>query len=219
MPLRRTAPLAFPRHVEEIGSPTNDHNQVDRALIARFVRGDEAALAVILRVYWTSIVTYAAVYVGSEDAAQDIAQEAFARLWRHRKQWIADQPVRPFLYRVAHNLAHNEQRHRQVRTHWETAARVGPPVTSPSVAQLYDADVLHDEIQRAIQALPERRRQVFILARFDGLSHREIAEMMGISVQTVANQMSTALTELRTALAPFTERPIDNVKVSPLRHG
>lgn len=169
------------------------------------MQGEEDALAAILRRYWTPIVTYAARYVGSDDAAQDIAQEAFTRLWQQRHEWIAERPVHPFLYRVAHNLAQNERRHRRVRAQWERAQRSRPVATAPSAAQLYEANVLHDRIERAITALPERRRQVFVLSRFDGLSYREIAEVLGISIQTVANQMSAALVALHSALAPFSQ--------------
>lgn len=207
------------QHFESDNPHTSDRDHADLALTARLVRGDEAALAEIIRMYWRSIVTYAAVYVGSSDAAQDIAQESFARLWGQRKHWIAGRPARPFLFRVAHNLAQNEQRHRLVRTNWATAEGAAPARTSPSAAQLYDARILSEEVQRAISALPERRRQVFILARFEELSHREIADLMEISVQTVANQMSAALADLRSALGPFMDESAESAKPARLRRG
>lgn len=208
------------QQLETADSNEADRDHADQLLTARFVRGDEGALAEIIQLYWRSVVTYTAAYVGSSDAAQDIAQESFARLWQQRSQWIAGRPVRPFLFRVAHNLARNEQRHRRVREHWVVSEGAEPVRTSPSVAQIYDAHVLSDEARRAICALPERRRQVFILARFEELSYREIAELMGISVQTVANQMSAALADLRSALEPFMDESAEPAK-QPIRlqHG
>jgi RNA polymerase sigma-70 factor, ECF subfamily len=208
------------QQIETEGRHESDRDHADRLLTARFVRGDEGALAEIIKLYWRPVITYTMAYVGSSDAAQDIAQESFARLWRQRHQWIAGRSVRPFLFRVAHNLARNEQRHRRVRAHWAVSEGAEPVRTSPSVAQIYDAHALNDEAGRAIRALPERRRQVFILARFEELSYREIAELMGISVQTVANQMSAALADLRSALEPFMDEAAEREKQpARLQHG
>jgi RNA polymerase sigma-70 factor (ECF subfamily) len=180
-----------------------DVEGADQLLTSRLVDGDEAVLDEILAAYWTPIVRYAAAYVECHDTAQDIAQECFARLWRHRSQWIAGRSVRPFLFRVAHNLACNERRNSRVRSRLAHSEGVVAQRTYPSVAQIYDAKALDSEAVRAIGALPERRRQVFVLARLEGLSYREIADVLEISVQTVANQMSAALADLRRELAPY----------------
>jgi RNA polymerase sigma-70 factor, ECF subfamily len=60
--------------------------------------------------------------------------------------------------------------------------------------------------ERAVSHLPPRRQEIFVLARAHGLSHQEIAEVMKISPQTVANQMSAALADLRQALGPLLDR-------------
>lgn len=191
------------RQVETEDRHEADPDRVDQLLTARLVRGDESVLAEILSAYWQPIVRYAAAHVDCPDLAQDIAQECFARLWRQRTHWLDGRSVRPFLFRVAHNLACNERRNARVRSRWVISEGVGAQRTSPSVAQIYDAEALDDEATRAIDALPERRRQVFVLARLEGLSYREIAEVLGISLQTVANQMSAALAHLRKELAPY----------------
>ena len=61
--------------------------------------------------------------------------------------------------------------------------------------------MIAEDIHHALAALPHRRREIFTLSRFHGLTYHEIAETLGISRQTVANQMSTALAELRTSLS------------------
>ena len=67
--------------------------------------------------------------------------------------------------------------------------------------ELLEETLLQEEVAAAIADLPERRREVFVLARFHGLSYQEIADVLGVSQQTVANQMSSALSQLRELLS------------------
>jgi len=69
--------------------------------------------------------------------------------------------------------------------------------------ELAEHGQLSDAVRSALADLPPRRREVFSLARFHGLSYAEIAETLDVSPQTVANQMSAALSTLRKQLAPF----------------
>ena len=77
---------------------------------------------------------------------------------------------------------------------------IDPPATP---VQIVDAVLLGRATERAIRALPARRRTVFTLAHVHGLSHAEVGQTMGIAPQTVANHMSLALADLRAALSPF----------------
>jgi DNA-directed RNA polymerase specialized sigma24 family protein len=70
-------------------------------------------------------------------------------------------------------------------------------------ARSLEAEELRNVVEREIDALSARRREVFIFAHLHDLTYRQIAEIMGISVQTVANHMSTALADLRKGLAPY----------------
>jgi len=176
----------------------------DQALITRMRDGDSAAFAELLDVYWRPVVRYVNHLIGSVDAAEDIAQEAFVRVWTRRSRWDTAVPPRAILYRIARNLALNEQRSARVRSKWAAAPRSAGDAT-PTAAQSLDAKELKAAVDRAIQALPERRREVFQLVRFAELTYREVAELMGISVQTVANQMTAALSDLRRVLEPFME--------------
>jgi RNA polymerase sigma-70 factor (ECF subfamily) len=212
--------MSLQRQPNSEGDHTPAHEGVDSLLAERLAAGDEAVLNEILQLYWKPIVRYVAAYVNCIDTAQDIAQESFARLWRQRRQWLPGRSVRPFLFRVAHNLACNERRSARVRSQWVTSEMACQGAASPSASQVYEAESLDGALARAVAALPERRRHVFVLARFDGLSYREIGEVLGISTQTVANQMSAALADLRRVLAPYLGDSTRAAKSSArLRHG
>lgn len=180
------------------GIPRAGDGASDEELLRRLSTGDVAALDAALSRYWTSLVIYIAGVVGSRDMAEDVAQEAFCRLWEKSDQLRADGSLRGFLFQVAHNLAISEQRRTRARSRSLEVIRA----EEPSFAEPVDtgADALDASLERAIGELTERRREILLLRSVHGLSYKEIGAALGIAPQTVANQFSTALSLLRRAL-------------------
>lgn len=177
----------------------------DERLLERLKADDTAALRVLVDRYWSPLISYLMRSVGSStDAANDCAQETFCRLWERRATWSPAGSVRGLLCRLARNIAISEHRRWRAREHatLSSAAFSGlwvAPTAGPEREELRHA------LERGIAALPLRRREVFLLRRVHGLSHRQIAERMGTSTQTVANQLSQALSTLRRELAYLRE--------------
>ncbi|MBI4421633.1 MAG: sigma-70 family RNA polymerase sigma factor [Gemmatimonadetes bacterium] len=121
------------------------------------------------------------------------------RVWDLRREWRPRGSLQAYLYRIARNLALNERRRLRVRARGTPAASSGG--TSDPIERLERLELART-VERAIVSLPERRRQVFLLARFHDLTYAEIAESLDLSPQTVANQMSAALAQLRRLLLP-----------------
>lgn len=183
------------RHSESLGTD-------QRELAERIRAGDLSGFNAFLQENWAGVVRYIASFLGSTDEAKDIAQEAFVRLWEGRSGLRPNTSARPYLYRIARNLALNERRRRELQYVLEAQrARDRPSVRTP--AWELELTELRALIERAIESLPERRREAFVLAHLQDVPHREIAEIMGISPQTVANQISLALAQLRESLAPY----------------
>lgn len=182
-----------------------DQNE-DVALASGLVAGDSDALSRLLARYWRPLVSFAASRVGNQDAAEDLVQEAFVRVWQHRGQLRPDTSPRGYLYRALRNLITDDHRRRQLRDRWAESRRLQPEPEVPSPALLLEADQLASAARNAIAALPERRREVFVLAHLHGLSYKEVAATLGITRRTVANHMSLALKELRVDLAGFLEQ-------------
>jgi RNA polymerase sigma-70 factor (ECF subfamily) len=164
---------------------------------------DSAALRTLIERYWANLVAYARTLLGDSDEAEDVAQDAFVRVWRHRTVWIASGSVSGYLYRITRNLAFNRDRDNRARRRRSageamSALRIQrPPTPDDELA----TTMAFGEVEAAIDHLPPRRREIFVLSRFHSLTYSEIAQTMGISEQTVANQMSSALADLRTALS------------------
>jgi RNA polymerase sigma-70 factor (ECF subfamily) len=179
------------------------HSDDDSSLFRRIGLGQRDALRLLMDRYWVSLVGYADGITADRDVAQDVVQGAFLQVWEKRSDWQASGTPRAYLYRITRNLALNARRDSALRKQrqQEWCASELSPDFPRTPAEETEIELLRSEIESAIAALPERRREIFLLSRFPGLSYREIAETMGISVQTVSNQMSTALAQLRTVLA------------------
>lgn len=168
-------------------------------------RDDPTALQRLVDCYWDGLLAYVKRMLADVDAAEDVVQEAFVRLWEERARWWASSAPRAVLYRIARNLALNELKAHGFRE--RQLERTSRPTTSLTPIQLLECEELHAAVTQAVNALPPRRRAVFVLARFHGMSHREIAQALEIAPQTVANQMATALATLEGALALFLDQP------------
>jgi len=172
----------------------------DLALLSRIRRADTGALGILLERHWAPVVRYVLGLLDSRDAAEDVAQETFVRLWERREAWELEGSVRALLFRVARNLSLDELRRRSVQQRTARAAHQTPLQLTPD--ETLESLELRSVIGRAVDSLPQRRRDVFILVHHHGLSYRETAEVLDLSPQTVANHLTMALADLRKLLMP-----------------
>jgi RNA polymerase sigma-70 factor (ECF subfamily) len=144
--------------------------------------------------------------VRRHDVADDVAQEAFIRAFRALHSFDPDRPFGPWIGRIAANLAINHVRSPEAR---EQELPDGHEET-PSPAEGPLGQVLDGEARRmldhALGTLPPEQRAVFVLRAVEGLSYREIADALDISMGTVMSRLSRAREKLRTALAPYLGR-------------
>lgn len=164
--------------------------------------GDKDAFGELLRQQWNPLVAYAVRFVSCRDEAEDVVQEALLRIWRFRDRWTPTDRLRSLLYRTTRNLALNEQTKTTARRRRETVG-LGMQAVSPATPlEIAEKAELDEAVALAINSLPPKRREVYVLSRYHGHTYAEIADIMDISPQTVANQMSSALEELREKLEP-----------------
>lgn len=202
---------AYPRiHRETQGSahderPTPaDRERRDRELMIALRDGSTAALEELMAVYWAPLVRWAARELGDEDLARDLIQETFVQVWQRRSRWASRGSPRAYLFCITRNLLIDERRKRKVRSRWLLRSRRNEPRLPATPEDDLDAVRLWEAYQRALEKLPERRREAFLLVYIHGLSHAEVAEVMQVSPQTVANQIVSAVRQLREGLDPLT---------------
>lgn len=136
---------------------------------------------------------YALRIVGDVDASEDLVQDAFMKTWLYAENGGEIDNFSSFIYRTLRNLCLSHLRSRHERLDETFIPEVGEEEIDTS---LRDA-----RIWKAIDELPEKCREVFLMSKRDGMSNDDIAEELGISVKTVKNQMTKAYSRLREALS------------------
>lgn len=166
-----------------------------RDLLAAIATGDEAAFERLFRAWYPRLADHALRLLGDRDRAEDAVQEVFVALWRGRERLPAPEALTGYLHRAVRNRALNQLRQRrgdQVDVDGLLSASVAPE----GPARLEAAD-LQRRILLALESLPPRTREVFLLSREQQLSYAAIAETLEISVKTVETLMGRALRSLR----------------------
>ena len=132
---------------------------------------------------------------GSEKDAEDVAQEAFIRLWKNCHK-IPLEKARGFLYTAANNLSLSIKRHEKVKlTHRSDVKADDRDHEDPEFSLLEKE--FQEKLKQAIEGLPERQREAFLLNRIEKKTYNEIAETMEVSVKAIEKLMHKALVKIR----------------------
>lgn len=172
-------------------------------LIALLRSGDAEAFERVYRSYVVVLCQLADSYVRSRDTAEDIVQDLFTWLWANRHGFQPEHGLRAYLFGAVRNRALNALRHEA------TASRVSlvQSSTATRVSAAADAELMASDlataIQAAVESLPPRCREVFVLLRTQTLTYAEVAVILGISPKTVEVHMTRALAVLRARLGPW----------------
>ncbi len=153
----------------------------------------------LFSLYYARLCYFAFKMIGEREAAEDLVQEAFVKLWERQDDFTSELSAKTFLYVTVRNACLNRIRHEEVEKKYIKAHNSEEVEEEKGLQQIIQAEVL-GEIHNAIEALPQGCRQVLKLAYFEGLKNHEIAEQLGISVNTIKTQKARALQLLRLKL-------------------
>ncbi len=177
--------------------------ETDETLVSRYGRGEVAAFEALLDRHRRGVFRFLRRFVGSDARAEDLAQETWLRFIGAAPRWKERGRFKVWLYAVARNLATDDARrasHRAAEP-LEPAAGTRSRARIEAVADAAERDVLlRSALERAITALPEEQREVFLLREYEGIAFAEIAEITGAPLPTVKSRMRYALEALRKAL-------------------
>jgi RNA polymerase sigma-70 factor (ECF subfamily) len=155
--------------------------------------GNRLAFSDYFRKNHDRYVRFAIRFVGNKSDALDIVQEVFIKLWENRAAINPDKSLSAFVFTSIRNKSLNFIRDHQAKFE-ETELDELPAASAPD---LDDEHSETEQIKQWIEALPERQREAFLLSRFEGLQHDEIAEIMNVSPRTVNNHIVAALKSIR----------------------
>lgn len=184
----------------------------DECLLARLAAGDRSALEELFRRYRSVAYRVAHRLLGHEADALDAVQDGFVKALTHLGGFQGRSSFKTWLLRVVSNAALDLGRQRSRRETVSldacTTQTDDPvePVVEPDPAHGLERADLRRLLDAALAALPEVQRQTFVLHADGGLSYREVAEVLGISIGTVMSRIFYARRKLRAHLAQQVER-------------
>ncbi len=178
----------------------------EQNLIRRVRESDFEAFRELFNRYQPVVFRRALYLVRDADLAHDVVQETFVRIWETRQKLRKELSFLALAFRVSRNLVVDLARHRRIEE--QSRDRIPRPACSEGDNPVESVELsgLQESLRKALnEDLGERCRTIFLLSRFERMSTREIAALLGIREKTVENQIAKALKVLRRKLAPFTE--------------
>ncbi|MCD4796216.1 MAG: RNA polymerase sigma-70 factor [Candidatus Cloacimonetes bacterium] len=172
----------------------------DLDLYKRIKRGNELAFDVLFKKYYAPLCRFAVMFTRDNDNAEEIVQSFFVKLWQQRKKLKINSSVKSYLYTSVRNTALNYIKKEQTRSIYEDNYVVDKK--EPETINVENED-FNKIYKKAVEQLPDRTKQVFILSKNEGLSYNEIAEYLQITAKTVENNMGIAFKKLREFLMPY----------------
>jgi RNA polymerase sigma-70 factor (ECF subfamily) len=175
----------------------------DAELIRAYQNGEVEAFETLVQKYQRPLFTFLLRLVGNRQSAEDLFQDTFLRVLRALPKYQEEGRFSGWLFGIANNLAVDLRRRKRVQRRYflddEAALTAAIDCHNAVDAEVESAEVMR-LIEAALQQLPEKQRQVFLLRQHGELSFKEIAELLGEPLNTVLSHMHYAVTKLRQQL-------------------
>lgn len=172
-------------------------------LIVRLKAGDQTAFELLFHFYYPGLVMYSTQFTADRMEAEEIVQDFFVRFWQKHQQILLTDSLKSYLFLSVKNGCLNYLKHKKVE---EKYIQKMTELSNRHIAydpDLYVASELQEKVKNAIDLLPEKCREIFIMSRIQGLKNEEIATNLNISKRTVETQISKALKVLRVELKDY----------------
>jgi RNA polymerase sigma-70 factor, ECF subfamily len=181
----------------------------DDTLMCRFQAGDEASYRRLLERYQDRIVNFIYRIVSDPDAAQDLAQEVFIKIYMNAGRYLPGSQFAPWLYRIATNLAINEVRRKKrwrflsIDDHGEDDGR--PPFDLPDESEASPEEKVSKMetsliVEKALAKVPLKYRTLLILREIEGYDYEDIGKILNLPRGTVKSRLNRGRALLKTAL-------------------
>lgn len=186
----------------------------DETLMSRYRDGDHRSFEVLLQRHQRPIYTFVLRFVGNAAVAEELTQEAFLRVVKNAASYEKQAKFTTWLYTMARNLcvdALRRQKHRKAQSLDAPSSEEGDSLLERTADGALPVDrrvmgrELGGRLQKAIAALPEDQREIFLMREAANLQFKEIAAIVGVPENTVKSRMRYALEKLREALLDYEE--------------
>lgn len=170
--------------------------------IQKIKQGDSSAFEELFHSYYSDLCNFALKFSPDASSAEETVQEMFFKFWEKRNDIQIQSSVRSYLFGSVRNLCLNHIKHSKIKDRHSQYVRHTQNEQDEGAHSIENVE-LESKILEAIESMPEERRKIFRLSRFEHKKYREIAHDLGISIKTVEAQMGKALKFMRTELTDY----------------
>jgi len=172
----------------------------DKLILEHLKNSNQGVFEMVFKYYYSGLVVYADQIIKNTPVSEDIVQSVFMKLWETR-QSLEIRSFRSYFIQCVKNSSIDHLRNQEVKNRY---SQQGIDYTQVEMQEdLWTKTELDELIQKAIDKLPPRCREIFLLSRIENLKIAEIAEKLNLSGRTVETQISKALKILRVELADY----------------
>lgn len=167
--------------------------------VCRLKASERDSFQAIVTHFHKGIFSFLVFKVNDRAVAEDLLQDTFIRLWESRKSLDENRSIKSYLFTIANNLALNHVRHQKIVWRFKQNSSYEQALVETPFEKLTQME-LEACIQKAIDKMSDKVRMVFLMCKVEGLSYKEIAERLGLSVATVESHMVKSLRMIREEL-------------------
>ncbi|MEX0941289.1 MAG: sigma-70 family RNA polymerase sigma factor [Pseudomonadales bacterium] len=171
----------------------------ERELVLEISRGNQVAYKQVLEAQLPAVARYVSRMMGGSREAEDITQEVFLRLWTHAGDYHAGQArLTTWLHNIAHNLCIDYFRKHKRIVHEPPADDIEG---GPEPDRQFFVALTSEQVRQGVMRLPERQRSALILCHFQGLTNKDAAIILDVSVDALESLLARARRKLKTSLS------------------
>lgn len=169
----------------------------EKELVKKLKEGDSFAFEVLFYKYRNKVKGFAIRIVPPQIDPEEIVQEVFVRVWLKKEAVDPEKDFQSYLFSIAKHLVLDHLKSAVNRKLYFVGEHFQQDVLADEGLESSLIEHAEEKLQQLIKEIPERRREIFLLSRFEGLSYKQIAERLNISENTVDSQIRNALNFLR----------------------
>jgi len=171
--------------------------QTEQELVALLQKGSMTAFEELFEHYSQKLFHFSYSYLKSESEAEDIVQEVFLKIWENRSKIKTGTSFQSYLFTIAFNSIKKSFNKKSKQDKFHTNLFDFLSTENSTLENHPDYEMLLSKLDAVIEQMPERRKEIFLLRKKDGIPVRDIAEKMNISAKTVENQITEAMNYLK----------------------
>lgn len=173
-------------------------------IVKKMIEGDVESFKYFFDKYYNDLCNFVNIYLHDKTLSEEIVQDIFVYIWGNKEKLKISTSVKAYLFTASKlkslNYLRDSKNQKRIIDH---LGKIRTHDTVELNDTFADTDEFRNILDAAIEQLPDKCREIFLLSKKEELSNKEIAEQLGISVKTVENQMTIALKKLREYLLPY----------------